>query len=218
MIDKATADAFIQKISALGTKPGLDRVKTLLNRLGNPEKRIKVIHVAGTNGKGSVCAMLQFALMECGYKVGKFSSPCVFSEFEMYSINGEELDEIEYLGFLSNIIDVTKDMFEDELPTLFEAQLAIALLFFESNHVDFAIVEAGMGGLLDATNVFDEVLCSVITSIGMDHVGILGDTIGEIATQKAGILKKNCYGISIKQEDEANNALMEYAKEIGIRI
>ena len=217
MIDKATADAFIQKISALGTKPGLDRVKTLLNRLGNPEKRIKVIHVAGTNGKGSVCAMLQFALMECGYKVGKFSSPCVFSEFEMYSINGEELDEIEYLGFLSNIIDVTKDLFEDELPTLFEVQVAIALLFFESNHVDFAIVEAGMGGLLDATNVFDEVLCSVITSIGMDHVGILGDTIGEIATQKAGILKKNCYGISIKQEDEANNALMEYAKEIGAK-
>ena len=217
MIDKANVDAFIEKISALGSKPGLSRVKVLLDRLGNPEKKIKVIHVAGTNGKGSVCAMLQFALMECGYNVGKFSSPCVFSEFEMYSINGEEISEIEYLGFMSNIIDVTKDMFEDELPTLFEVQVAVALLFFESNHVDLAIIEAGMGGLLDATNVFDEVLCSVITSIGMDHIGILGDTIGEIATQKAGILKKNCYGISIKQDEEADSALESYAREVGAK-
>lgn len=217
MIDKAKSDAFTEKISALGSKPGLSRINLLLDRLGNPEKKIKVIHVAGTNGKGSVCAMLQFALMECDYKVGKFSSPCVFSEYEMYSINGEEISEIEYLGFMSNVMDVTKDLFDDELPTLFEVQVAIALLFFESNHVDFAIVEAGMGGLLDATNVFDEVLCSVITSIGMDHIGILGNNISEIATQKAGILKKNCYGISLKQDDEADKALLDYASKIGAK-
>nr|MCR4610450.1 bifunctional folylpolyglutamate synthase/dihydrofolate synthase [Lachnospiraceae bacterium] len=122
MIDKITADEFTDKIKSLGSKPGLDRIHTLLNRLGNPEKDLKVIHIAGTNGKGSVCAMLQFALFYNDYKVGKFSSPSVFSEYEQYMINDEEISELEYLGFLSNIIDVTKDLSMDEMPTYFEVQ------------------------------------------------------------------------------------------------
>lgn len=214
MIDKNTADEFIEKVTTLGSKPGLERIKTVLLRLNSPEKNLKVVHVAGTNGKGSVCAMLQFALMSCGYKVGKFSSPCVFSKYEQYTINNEEISEIEYLGFLSNIIDVTKSMSDDELPTLFEVEVIIALLFFQSNHCNIVIIETGMGGLLDATNVFSEVACSVITSIGKDHMQFLGDTLSDIARHKAGILKKGCYGISVKQDDEVAKALKEYASEI----
>ncbi len=214
MIDKNTANAFVNKITALGSKPGLERIKKILLRLGSPEKNLKVIHVAGTNGKGSVCAMLQFALMACDYKVGKFSSPCVFSQYEQYTINNDEISEIEYLGFLSNIIDVTKDMSDDELPTLFEVEVAIAILFFQANHCNIVIMETGMGGLLDATNVFSEVACSVITSIGKDHMQFLGDTLSDIARHKAGILKKGCYGISVKQEEEVADSLTEYAREI----
>lgn len=217
MIDKNTADAFINKITSLGSKPGLDRVNKVLLRLGSPQNNLKVIHVAGTNGKGSVCAMLQFALMACDFKVGKFSSPCVFSKYEQYTINNDEISEIEYLGFLSNIIDVTKDMSDDELPTLFEVEVIIAILFFQANHCNVVIMETGMGGLLDATNVFSEVSCSVITSIGRDHMQFLGETLSDIARQKAGILKKGCYGISVKQEEEAAEALKEYAREVDAK-
>ncbi len=218
MIDKNKAYEFTDKITKLGSKPGLDRIKMLLGKLGNPEKGLKVVHVAGTNGKGSVCAMVNAALINCDFKVGKFSSPVVFSEYEMYTINNEEISEVEYLGFISTIMDALSDVDDSELPTLFEVQFAVAILFFSSNHVDIAIIETGMGGEEDATNVFSEVLCSVITSIGFDHMRFLGDTLTDIARQKAGIMKKGCYALSAKQEDEVADTLNSYASEIEAKL
>ena len=218
MIDKATADNYIERVKELGSKPGLERIQMLLSKLGNPEQNLKVIHVAGTNGKGSVCTMLQFALINNDYSVGKFSSPAVFDEYEQFQINGDNISEIEYLGFLSNIIDKTKDCTDEELPTYFEVQVAIALLFFQSNHVDFAIIETGMGGRLDATNVFSETVASVITSISFDHMEFLGETLSDIASHKAGIIKKGCYAVVGKQADEALDTIKSYASDIDAKL
>lgn len=218
MIDKEAADNFIVKVKALGIKPGLVRIQSLLNRIGAPNKNIKIIHVAGTNGKGSTLAMLQYALFYNGYKVGKFSSPGVFDEYEQYMIDDECITKAEYLGFLSTIIDATNGMTDEELPTYFEVQVALALLFFESNHVDFALIETGMGGIDDATNVFDEVICSVITSISLDHMEYLGDTICDIALAKAGIMKKGCYTVVASQEKEACDVLKSYAYKIDSKL
>ncbi len=218
MIDKATADNYIERVKELGSKPGLERIQMLLSKLGNPEQNLKVIHVAGTNGKGSVCTMLQFALINNDYSVGKFSSPAVFDEYEQFQINGDNISEIEYLGFLSNIIDKTKDCTDEELPTYFEVQVAIALLFFQSNNVDFAIIETGMGGRLDATNVFSETVASVITSIGFDHMEFLGETLSDIASHKAGIIKKGCYAVVGKQADEALATIKSYASDIDAKL
>lgn len=218
MIDKTKAYEFIDRITKLGSKPGLSRIKMLLGKLGNPEKSLKVVHVAGTNGKGSVCAMVNSALINSGFKVGKFQSPVVFSEYEMYTINNDEISEVEYLGFISTIMEALEDVDDGDLPTLFEVQVAIAILFFSSNHVDIAIIETGMGGEEDATNVFSEVLCSVVTPIGFDHMQFLGDNLTDIARQKAGIMKKGCYALSAKQEDEVIDALNSYASEIEAKL
>lgn len=199
---------FIHDALKFGINLGLQRMEELDRRLGNPEKELKVIHVAGTNGKGSVVTFLSSCLAEAGYKVGIYTSPFLerFSE-RLRIIDGREglqrlLEDETYgeigsgdLNRLSSMVkDASDSMTEEgfEHPTEFELMTALGYLWFMENKVDVVVLETGLGGRLDSTNVFDRPLATVITSIGFDHQDRLGDTISEIASEKAGIFKKDC--------------------------
>lgn len=215
MIYYEEENTFLDKARELGTKPGLERINELLDKLNRPQDDLKAIQVAGTNGKGSVCTMLSSALTSCGYKVGKFLSPAVFSENERYTIDNVEITDEEKLS----IIDIIKNKCSlmDDHPTIFEIEVALALVYFQRKQCDFVVIETGMGGTFDATNVFKENICSLITSIGYDHMQFLGDSLTEIAKNKAGIIKKNCYGISVEQESEVTKALVSETQKIDAK-
>ena len=177
---------------------GLEKIRKLLYLLGNPERYLKVIHVAGTNGKGSVISYVYSILMKKGLKVGRYISPAVFDELEIIQINGVNIPRDEYDSLMEEIDAVVFKMSRE--PSLFEKETAIAILYFARNKCDVCIFETGLGGSLDATNVFRKTLCSVITSIDYDHMGFLGDTIEEIAEAKAGIIKNYCRTVLAPQK------------------
>lgn len=165
----------------------LSRARELMERVGNPEKSMKFVHVAGTNGKGSVVEYISNALIYSGYKTGQFTSPFVLRYTDRIRINGEEISEKS----LCEIAEFVRERVADREYSQFEITMAIALLWFQREDCDIVVLEAGIGGLLDCTNVIPPPLVSVITSISLDHTAILGDTIEKIARQKAGIIKKN---------------------------
>ncbi len=179
---------------------GLEKIKRLLMLLGNPGRFLKVIHVAGTNGKGSVIAYLNSILLEKGLKVGRYISPAVFDELEIIQINGINISQAEYNAYMEEIEAIAFNM--QQKPSLFEMQTALALLYFYRNNCNVCIIETGLGGSLDATNVFLKVLCSVITSVDYDHTAYLGDTIEQIASAKAGIIKNYCPVVLAPQKHE----------------
>ena len=180
---------YIENTGSSGIKPGTEVIKELLNRLGNPEKDLNVIHVAGTNGKGSVCTYLECALVECGLKVGRYASPSVFRYLERIRLGGEDITESDYAEAVSAVKAAAEEM--EFKPTGFEAETAAALKYFADKKADVIIVECGMGGLEDATNIFDRPLACVFTSVSMDHMAFLGDDPEKIAVNKAGITKEN---------------------------
>lgn len=189
-MDYSEALKFIHGIARFGTKLGLSRVQLLLERLGNPQKKLKFIHVAGTNGKGSTCTMISRVLSQAGYKTGLYISPFVLDFCERIQIDGEMIDREDFARVASkvktywDILDL-----EGDTPSEFETLLACAFEYFLDNNVDIVLLEVGMGGRLDATNVIDPPLAAAITSLGMDHMEYLGDTIEKIATEKCGIIK-----------------------------
>ena len=183
------AKNYTENTGSAGIIPGTDVIKELLGRLGNPEKQLKVIHVAGTNGKGSVCSYLEYALSECGLNVGRYASPSVFDFLERIRIGLRNITEEEYAEAVTDVRKAAEEMAIP--PTGFEAETAAAFLFFCNKKTDVVIVECGMGGRDDATNVFDSPLATVFASISMDHMRFLGNTPEEIAVNKAGIMKKN---------------------------
>lgn len=165
----------------------LDRINNLLAKLGNPHQQFPIIHVAGTNGKGSVCAYTSSVLTEAGYRTGRYTSPHLIDWTERICINGCPISKEELSQLVDKINDLTK--LDSDKSTIFEVITAAAWLYFAQQKVDIAVIEVGLGGRLDATNVIDKPLVSVITSIGKDHWQILGETFREIAGEKAGILK-----------------------------
>jgi dihydrofolate synthase/folylpolyglutamate synthase len=165
---------------------GLDRIKLLLEELGNPHLKFKSIHVAGTNGKGSTCAMIASILREAGYKVGLYTSPHLFDYRERIKINGRDISSKEFSQGISRIIRETQG--KSGKPTVFEVLTAVAFWYFAKEKVDYAVVEVGMGGRLDATNVITP-LVSVITNIDLEHTAILGRTLAKVAAEKAAIIK-----------------------------
>lgn len=177
----------IEKLGVFGIKAGLERIEYLLDKLGNPHHDLKCIHVAGTNGKGSVCTMLEAMLTD--YKVAKFTSPHLVKYNERFCINGTEITDEEFAKLVTVINPIVKAIPEDLKPTQFELLTAMAFLYFKECMVDYAIIEVGLGGLLDSTNVIKP-LVSVITNVDMDHMDKCGETIGEIAAHKAGIIKR----------------------------
>ncbi len=203
-------DELLRPYQRFGVNLGLDRINHLLSILGNPHLQVPIIHVTGTNGKGSVCAYLSSILRSAGYKVGRYISPHLIDWTERISINNEAIDYeelAELLKYIESVIDK-----ERESPTQFEVITAAAWLYFARNGVDIAVMEVGLGGRLDATNVCPEPLVSVITSISLEHWQNLGPTIADIAREKAGILKAHCPGVIGELPPEAMAVMEEKAQ------
>lgn len=194
---------YLYSLESPAIKLGLGRVQQLLDKAGNPEKKIKCIHVAGTNGKGSVCAMLNSILVESGCKVGMYTSPHLKKFNERISVNNKTISDKEIVEHFLKI----KPLITGQ--SFFEITTAMAFLHFDDKNVDFAVLEAGLGGRLDATNVVNP-LVSVITNIGLEHTELLGGTIEKIAFEKAGIIKENVPVVT-----GANGRALEIIKKIA---
>ncbi len=171
----------------------MNHTKRFMELLGNPDKNIKIIHVAGTNGKGSTCAYLSAMLCSTGEKVGLFTSPHLEEMTERICINGQQVEQKCFVETFHSVMEVVKQLESEQLPhpTFFEFLFGMAMKTFAMEQVDYAVLETGLGGRLDATNVFENPVATIITSIGLDHEAYLGNTIEEIASEKAGIIKKN---------------------------
>lgn len=195
---------YIKYTDTLGSVLGLEIIKELLRRLGDPQDKIKVIHIAGTNGKGSICAFLDKILENAGYKVGRYISPTIFTYLERFQIDGKYMDEDTFAVYLERVKSVADAMVADGLdrPTSFETETAIAFCYFMDMDVDILLLETGMGGSLDATNVCKRPLCTIIASISMDHMRFLGNTLKEIYSQKLGIMKNDIPCISYPVDEE----------------
>ncbi|MED1577818.1 bifunctional folylpolyglutamate synthase/dihydrofolate synthase [Bacillus safensis] len=200
---------------AFGVKPGLERMKWLMNRLGNPEQSIKTVHVAGTNGKGSTIAFTRSVLQAAGYSVGTFTSPFILTFNERISVNGVPIEDEEWLSLVNEIKPFVDELDQTELgaTTEFEIITACAFAYFAHVHqVDFVLLETGLGGRLDSTNIAVPIL-TAITSIGHDHMAILGDTLEQIAAEKAGIIKEGIPMITAVHQPEALAVIQNTAKE-----
>ena len=203
MISYEYAIEELKKSSLRGSRLGLERMKLLMKLLGDPQDKLKVIHVAGTNGKGSFCAMLGSVMNAAGYKVGMFSSPFMLSPDDSFRINGNVISNELFAETFGEIIAVSEKM--DDKPTEFEMLAAAAYLMFYHENCDFALIECGMGGDGDATNVISKPVLSVITNVTVDHCAFLGDTVSEIAMHKSGIIKEGCpvlFGGDDKQSEQ----------------
>ena len=184
--------AYLESLGQFGIRLGMERIKQLLFVLGHPENQIKTIHVAGTNGKGSVTTMISTILLEAGCRVGKFTSPHLVKYNERIQINEQDITDEEFAKVLTTVREFADDLVKKgacEQPTQFEILTAAAFHYFALNRVDYVVVEVGLGGLWDSTNLIKP-LVSVITNIALDHTKVLGNTIEEIALQKAGIIKE----------------------------
>lgn len=206
---------YIHGTYRFGRKLGLDNITKLLELLGDPHKDLKVIHVAGTNGKGSTSSFISSILVNGGYKVGLYTSPYLETFTERIRIDGENIKEQE-LGRVTSVVKEKVDEMIDmgyNHPTEFEVVTAIALYYYKEQNVDFVVLEVGMGGRFDATNVVENPLACVITPVSMDHTDYLGDTLGKIAYEKAGIIKENSFVIMYPQEEEADNTIKGVVNE-----
>lgn len=207
---------YIHAINWTFCKPGLERIGELCEKLGHPEKDLKFIHVAGTNGKGSFCAMLSSILIHAGYKTGLYTSPHMVTFNERMRVNGEIIDN-EMLADITSRVRPIADSMEGR-PTEFELVTAIAFVYFKEMGCDVVILETGLGGRLDATNIIPAPLVSVITGIDLDHTAILGDTYAKIAWEKAGIIKTSSPVVVGDCNDEAMSAIMKKTEETGSRV
>ena len=205
------ARVYLDQVSKYGSVLGLDNMRELLNRLGNPQNDLKFIHISGTNGKGSVLAYLSTILSGAGYRVGRYLSPTLFSYREKIQVDGEKISKESLAAHVTAIAEATRDMQEKNAgtPTVFEVETVLAILYFKEKHCDLVVLETGMGGLLDATNIISTTVLEVLTSISMDHMEFLGNTLAKIAEQKAGIIKPHTSVVSAKQEMEAEQVIRE---------
>ena len=201
----------LKKAAEAGCVPGLESMAALMDEFSNIQDTIQIVHIAGTNGKGSTSVMIQQIAKEAGYSVGRYSSPAVFQEEEKYQIDGKCISKEEYFSLLEEIQIACERMEKkgNGFPTLFEIETAAAFLWFYHQKCDLVVIETGMGGLLDATNIIRKPLCSVITSVSKDHMGFLGESLEEIAKHKAGIIKEGCPIITICQEFKTMKIIKE---------
>jgi dihydrofolate synthase/folylpolyglutamate synthase len=206
---------FIESTEKFGMKPGLDAIQRLLSKLNNPQDQLKVIHIAGTNGKGSTASFIKSMLKHGGYRVGFYTSPSLYALEERIQINDVYIDQEAFVHVAGRVKAAVGQLVEEgyDPNTEFEIFTAMALLYFEMQQVDFVILEVGLGGRLDATNVVDKPLISIITPIALDHVSILGDTLEKVAYEKGGIIKNGVPVVIHPQEIEAYKVLEAIADE-----
>lgn len=211
-MDFLEAQNYLEKVrSQKGIVLGLDTMRHLMAKLNNPQDKVKFIQVAGTNGKGSTAAYLTSILSEAGIKVGRYTSPAVFSRTEQYFACRSCISESEYAKGVTAVAEAAASL-DGETPTAFEQETALAFWYFAQKGCELAILEAGLGGDMDATNIVTTTVCSIITSISMDHCRILGNKISEIAAHKAGIIKPGAPVICIEQKEDAMEPIRAAAK------
>ena len=191
------------------TNYSLDSINKVLTILGNPEKKFKAIHIAGTNGKGSIAGMLNSIFMESGYTVGLYTSPHLIRINERIKINNNEITNLEFSKYLDKVIKISKE--NNVAPTYFDILTVISFLFFSENKNDITIIETGMGGKSDSTNIIEPIL-SIISEISMDHTTVLGENIESIAFEKAGIIKKEVVTVSLDNGKKINSIIHNRCK------
>lgn len=204
-MDYQKARSYIDEAHRFGGAMGLEAITRFLERLGNPQDDLHFIHIAGTNGKGSVGAYLESVLEEAGYRVGRFISPTLYEYRERIQINGIYITEEDFGRLMDTVVPVMEDMKQakEPLPSPFEIETALSFLYYREKKCDLVLLECGLGGKTDATNVIKTTELAVITSISMDHMEYLGNTLGEIAAQKAGIIKPGVPVVTCLQQPEA---------------
>ena len=207
---------YIHSVSWMGSIPGLGRTRALLARMGNPEKKLKFIHIAGTNGKGSTAAMLASVLSRAGYRAGLYTSPYILRFNERMQICGQEIPDDELAEITESIRPIADAL--EEHPTEFELVTCIAMEYFARHACDVVVLEVGLGGEFDSTNVIPCPEAAVIVNIGMDHMQVLGDTLPEIARAKAGIVKDGCDCVLYAQRPEVEAVFEETCRARGARL
>lgn len=213
------AMAYIQNTAKFGSNLGLERTEKILELLGNPQNKIKCIHVAGTNGKGSTTAMITQILRSAGYKTGMYTSPFLEEFEERIQVDGINIDKDDLAGTVTEVSRAVEKVISlgYDHPTEFEIITCAMFKYFCDANVDYAVVEVGLGGRLDSTNVINPIL-SVITSISLDHTGVLGNSLKEIAGEKAGIIKKGIPVVTYPQEKEAEQVIADVCRSLGCEL
>lgn len=217
MMTYEEARGFLEDCNQYAGKFTLVPLRELLRKLGDPQDRLSFVHIAGTNGKGSTLAYVSTVLKMAGYRVGRYSSPTIFRYRERIQVDEEDISREDLARLTERIRAAGEEMLLEGLshPTTFEAETALAFLYFAEQGCALAVMEAGMGGRLDATNVIRHVEVAALASISMDHMEFLGNTLSEIAAHKAGIIKKGCTVVTVKQEAEAERAIQKQAQGCG---
>ena len=207
---------YIHSICWMGMRPGLGRTRELLEKMGNPEKKLKFIHIAGTNGKGSTAAMLERVLREAGYRTGLYTSPYILRFNERMQVCGQEISDDELSEITEYIQPLAESM--EEHPTEFELVTCIAMEYFARHACEIVVLEVGLGGELDSTNVIDAPEAAVIVNIGLDHMQVLGNTVEEIAQAKAGIIKDGCDCVLYAQQPSVEDVIRRSCEDHCARL
>lgn len=209
------AREYLDQVSKGGSVLGLENMRELLKRLENPQDSLKFVHISGTNGKGSVLAYVSTVFKEAGYRTGRYISPTLFSYREKIQVNERFIGREDLARLTAKVKKAAEEMKNSGKgsPTIFEIETALAFLYFVEQKCDIVILETGLGGALDATNVITTSVMEVITSISMDHMEFLGDTLGKIALQKAGIIKPHTAVVSAMQETEAAEVILDVCRK-----
>lgn len=208
---------YIESLRGIGIVPGLSGITALCKELGNPQESLSFVHIAGTNGKGSVLAYISTVLKCAGYKVGRYLSPVIGDYREKIQVNGRPIFKQELCDCMERVEEACKKMAEKGFshPTLFEVETAAAFVYFQEKDCDIVVLETGMGGREDATNLIQNTKVAVLSSISMDHMQFLGKSLAEIASHKAGIIKNHCYVVSAKQEPQVLSVIQQNAQQQG---
>ena len=215
-MDYKEALAYIHGVEFFGSKPGLTRIGELLEKLGNPQKGMRFIHIAGTNGKGSCAAMTASVLKAAGYRTGLYTSPYLYRFNERMQINGKEIPDDVLAEIVTRVKPIAEAMADH--PTEFELMTAIALLWYKQEACDVVVLEVGLGGRFDATNIIDAPEAAVIMNIGLDHTAVLGDTVEQIAFEKAGIIKPGTEAVLFQQSESVTDVVRRRCEELGVSL
>lgn len=211
---------YIDSLQVYGSVPGLTNICNLCEKLGNPQENLKFVHIAGTNGKGSVLCLTSAVLRKAGYRTGCYVSPTIFDYRERIQINGRLIPKKDLCLYMTKMKKVCEELVKEgkPQPTPFEIETALAFLYFKEKKCDIVVLETGMGGELDATNIIRNTIVAAFVSISFDHMEFLGNTLQDIAKAKAGIIKPECIAVTVKQEPEVMQALEEKCRKSGVML
>lgn len=209
---------YVEELKGYGVVPGLFNMEQLCEKLGNPQDQLRFIHIAGTNGKGSVLSFCSEILKESGYRVGRYISPTIFEYRERIQVNGRPVSKKALCRLMERMKNLCEELVLEGKPhpTAFEVETAMAFLYFLEQKCDIVVLETGMGGRLDATNVIRNTMLEIFTSISFDHMGVLGNSLAEIAGEKAGIMKKGSVAVALKGDKEVMEKLQSRANELSV--